>query len=347
MKTKLTTFLLLISSATFLFSHPWTAGRPDGHAPLGVMGDHMHAKGEWMASYRYMTMDMDGLLRGSNTVSSSTLLGTMMAPGDYGMVPTKMTMDMHMLGVMHAVSDKLTLMGMANYIENDMDMEMRMMATTMRRSAKNSGLGDLKIAGLYDLKTWDHDRRMHLNLGLSLPTGDIDERDSNGILGYPMQLGSGTWDLLPGITYLGQSGDYSYGAQASGIIRIGDNDRDYTLGDSFAATIWGARKISDSLSLSARLKSVHSGNIDGRDEEIHARRDDMVMMTTMDSPSFDPNSRGREEINVGLGLNYYIRNGQLKGHRFALEWETPIDEDFDGVQMKVDSIWTLGWQYAW
>ncbi len=34
--------------------------RADGHAPIGVMGDHMHHKGEWMLSYRYMHMDMEG-----------------------------------------------------------------------------------------------------------------------------------------------------------------------------------------------------------------------------------------------------------------------------------------------
>jgi len=179
-----------------------------------------------------------------------------------------------------------------------------------------------------------------------LPTGSIDEKDSNNkMLGYPMQLGSGTWDLLPGITYLGQSGDYSYGAQASGVLRIGDNSRNYTLGESIAATIWGARKLSDSISVSARLKSFTSGNIDGRDAAIHDRRGEMRGM--MDSPSFDPSSRGREELSVGLGANYYFRKGQLKGHRLALEWETPVGEDFDGVQMKVDSIWTVGWQYAW
>jgi hypothetical protein len=246
---------------------------------------------------------------------------------------------MHMFGAMHAVSDKLTVMGMVNYIENDMDMKMM---SGMTSSVKNSGLGDLKISGLYDLKTWDHDRRLHLNLGLSLPTGSIKEKDSSGFFGYPMQLGSGTWDLLPGITYLGQSGDYSYGAQASGVLRIGENSRNYTLGENVAATVWGARKLSDSLSVSLRLRGLNTGNVDGEDADIATR-----LASMMDSPSFDPNSRSREEVNVGIGLNYYIRDGQLKGHRFAVEWETPIKEDFDGVQMKIDSIWTVGWQYAW
>jgi len=335
MKKHYITFLILSVCSTVLSAHPWTAGRPDGHAPLGVMGDHMHGKGEWMASYRFMSMDMDGLRSGSTDVTVSSQLGMM----KYGMVPTKMTMDMHMFGAMHAVSEKLTIMGMVNYIENDMDMKMM---SGMTSSVKNSGLGDLKISGLYDLKTWDHDRRLHLNLGLSLPTGSIKEKDSSGFFGYPMQLGSGTWDLLPGITYLGQSGDYSYGAQASGVLRIGENSRNYTLGENVAATVWGARKLSDSLSVSLRLRGLNTGNVDGEDADIATR-----LASMMDSPSFDPNSRSREEVNLGLGVNYYIREGQLKGHRFAVEWETPIKEDFDGVQMKIDSIWTVGWQYAW
>ena len=36
--------------------------RPDAHAPISVMGDHTHGEGEWMLSYRYMTMDMEGAI---------------------------------------------------------------------------------------------------------------------------------------------------------------------------------------------------------------------------------------------------------------------------------------------
>ena len=57
--------------------------------------------------------------------------------------------------------------------------------------------------------------------------------------------------LVPGlsspITYLGQTENYSYGAQLGGVLRIGDNDQGYTLGNQVDATVWGARKITDSL----------------------------------------------------------------------------------------------------
>jgi len=63
---KLFTAITLISISLFSLSSahegPWTAARPDGHAPISVMGDHMHKMGEWMVSYRYMSMEMEGLL---------------------------------------------------------------------------------------------------------------------------------------------------------------------------------------------------------------------------------------------------------------------------------------------
>ena len=61
--------------------------RPDSHAPIGVMGDHMHKKGEWMFSYRYKTMNMNGSLNGSSSVSNQTILAR------YPVAPTSMTMN--------------------------------------------------------------------------------------------------------------------------------------------------------------------------------------------------------------------------------------------------------------
>ena len=326
---KLFTAITLISTLIFssLSAHegPWTAARPDGHAPISVMGDHMHEMGEWMVSYRYMSMNMDGLLKGSNTVAP-----TMMATGFMpNMLPTEMTMDMHMFGTMYAISNQWTLMGMLNYLDNEMSMPMGKM--------DSSGLGDIKIAGLYDLAQWESGRRMHLKLGLNLPTGSIDEKHNGNILGYGMQLGSGTYDFEPAITYLAQTENYSYGAQLGGILRIGENDQDYTLGNKFEATLWGARKITDSLSASAKFDYSRQSEVDGKD----------TRMNEAMSPALNPNSQGRDITTFGLGLNYYFKDGGLSGHRLAAEWETPIDQKVNGVQLELDSTWTLGWQYAW
>lgn len=343
---KLLTFISLLAPS-FAHEGPWTASRPDGHAPISVMGDHMHEMGEWMVSYRYMTMGMENLMKGSDSVTLDSQLGTT-SVGDFEMVPRKMTMDMHMFGVMHAISDEWTIMGMVSYLDNEMDMMMHFMemgGMTMRHdhemAAESSGLGDLKLVGMYDLAKWDEGRRIHLNVGLSIPTGSIDEKSGTNTLGYGMQLGSGTWDFHPAITYLGQTESYSYGGQLGGILRIGENDQDYTLGNKFCASLWGARIITDFLSASAKLDYSSQDEVDGSDSRLDARN----MM--MPSPGFNPTSQGRDLSTFGLGLNYYFQEGGLKGHRFAAEWETPIDQKVNGVQLELDSVWTLGWQYAW
>ena len=121
--------------------------------------------------------------RSENSVSVDSQLGTT-SVGDFRMVPTAMKMDMHMFGLMHAISDKWTIMGMINYLDNEMDMIMahfmEMGGMTMQHdhemAAESSGLGDLKLVGLYDLPSGANGRRIHLNLGLSIPTGSIDEK---------------------------------------------------------------------------------------------------------------------------------------------------------------------------
>ena len=46
----------------------------DRHAPMGVMGDHLHEKGEWMVSYRFMSMGMEGNLLGSAAIDPDTIV---------------------------------------------------------------------------------------------------------------------------------------------------------------------------------------------------------------------------------------------------------------------------------
>ena len=42
-----------------------------GTEPIGVMGAHAHAQGDWMFSYRAMRMEMDGNRDGSSRMSTA------------------------------------------------------------------------------------------------------------------------------------------------------------------------------------------------------------------------------------------------------------------------------------
>ncbi|MDE0514442.1 MAG: transporter, partial [Gammaproteobacteria bacterium] len=46
------------------------------HAPIGVMGDHMHEKDEFMLSYRFMHMDMQGNRAGTDSIDADTIVTT-------------------------------------------------------------------------------------------------------------------------------------------------------------------------------------------------------------------------------------------------------------------------------
>ena len=64
--------LLALLVSTFSIAHetaPAAASMgASSHAPVGVMGDHHHKVGEWMLSYRYMAMEMEGNLDGGATI---------------------------------------------------------------------------------------------------------------------------------------------------------------------------------------------------------------------------------------------------------------------------------------
>ena len=214
----------------------------------------------------------------------------------------------------------------------------------MEFTTGSKGVGDSRLTALYSLPAFGR-QRFHVNLGLSFPTGDIDQRGDtpHGLdrkLLYPMQLGFGAFDLLPGLTYLGQSDRWSWGGQSIATLRLGENSNAYTLGNRFMVTGWGGRQWLDWLSTSVRLDAYLWGNIDGADPKLaHALRMRMV-------PTADPARRGGERVDAGFGVNVDIRRGALKGHHIAVEGRVPLYQSLDGPQLETDWVLTVGWQYA-
>ncbi len=324
--------VIFLPSQSRADSHPsWSGSRPDGHAPIGVMGEHVHAAGETMFSYRYMSMDMDGLRDGSSGVSEQSVLE------DFMVTPTDMRMEMHMFGAMFAPSDRLTLMMMVPYLEIDMN---HLVRNGRRFKTESSGLGDISLTGLVHLFTYEQ-QRFIFNAGVSLPSGEIDERDDtpaaeNAKLPYPMQLGSGTVDLRPGLTYLGQTDRLSWGAQGIGTIRLGRNDNEYSLGDKFESTAWLATPLCENLSASVRSSWSIWGNVDGADPELNPQ---MV-------PTADANRRAGRRVELAAGINFYVPEGSAKNFRLGVEGILPVYESLDGPQLETDWSLVLGAQMS-
>lgn len=323
----------------------------DGHAPIGVMGDHRHKTGEWMFSYRFMQMNMKGNIQGNDSISPQAIVSSISnpnaPPANVRVAALEMTTQMHMFGAMYAPSDVVTLMFMINYIQKEMD---HLTFTGMMGanelgtfSTKTSGLGDTKLSSLWKLLN-KGSHRLHLNLGMSIPTGSIDESDhvltpmnTRPIirLPYAMQLGSGTYDFIPGITYYAHQGKVGWGAQWTATLRLGDNENNYTLGDKQAVTGWTSYRVKDGASLSLRLTYRDEEAIDGKDDMISAP------VTTA-----NPNNYGGNYLGLTLGANIVGQRGTLRGHRIAIEYESTLNQNAHGVQLEMDNMITLGYQYA-
>ena len=312
-----------------VLAHDYQSSRPDGHAPISVMGDHTHGQGEFMFSYRYMKMDMDGLQDGSDEISTEEFF----ASTRFMVAPTNMAMDMHMFGLMYAPTNNLTLLTMLNYIENSMDHVTRMGGSF---TTETSGIGDVQLGGLFNIIR-NSNSRTHINFGLSLPTGSIDERGNtpmgNVVLPYPMQLGTGTYDVSVGLTHNVQWQALSFGTQWISIFRLGENDRDYTVGNKHEIQSWVARPLSEMFSISANLDWMKQENYDGADPAL-----DPALV-----PTADPSLRGGMRLDLGVGVNFIEPRS---GHRLAVEFLTPINQDLDGPQLKTENTLVLGWQLA-
>jgi hypothetical protein len=329
--------------------------RADSHAPIGVMGDHVHKQGEWMISFRRMHMNMSGNLLDGDSINNDTIATTIAnrfagmpgMPPTLRIVPQDMSSEMNMLGFMYAPSDKITLMLMGMHIDKEMTLlsyQGGMGTNTLGEfQTETSGWGDTKVSALISLIN-EAEHKLHVSAGLSLPTGSIDETDEilspmnmrpTVRLPYAMQLGSGTYDVLTGITYTGYFDRASWGTQAQLTLRQGENDEGYTLGDETKLNAWAQYKVSAGLSLSLRTEYKDAGEIDGQDSNI------MGPVQTA-----DPTNSGGSVINLGLGFNLLAVNGPLKGHRLAFEYLQPIKQDPNGLQMEMDDMWMLGYQYA-
>lgn len=326
-----TGLLFLCFNTNYALSEEWSSARPDGHAPIGIMGDHYHKAGEWMFSYRFMTMPME------NNIESSTDIGDADIFANYMVAPQTMSMQMHMIGVMYAPINNLTLMIMANYLSMDMDLKSKMGVDFTTHS---SGVGDVSIYGLVKIFN-KHSESLHLNIGLSIPTGAIDQKDNTPMandaqLAYPMQLGSGTWDPSIGGTFLGQTDMLSWGLQATYKMRIGDNSHGYHLGNRLSSTVWSAIKANDYLSFSASLNYLFTDKINGADPDMNP-----TMM-----PLFNTENSGRDQLDLGIGANFLVPRGMMKNIRVAAEIKFPITQNVNGIQMKSGINGVIGLQYA-
>lgn len=316
--------------------------RPDGHAPAGVMFDHMHKKGEWMIGIRSTSTWQSGpVLFGREEATDAGLVAA-----GFSSAPHRMAMHMVMLDLMYAPMDWLNLMVMPHYMT--MGMKMRDLPVPAHGDHDeeahdhgaghgdhgNSSFSDTVVAALLRLCDTDG-HRLHAGLGLSMPSGSVTENGPDGrALHYGMQVGSGTWDFIPSLTYTGHAARWGWGAQVTATMRLDRrNEAGFRFGDQLSATAWGSYRLTDWLSASLRFQHTRQGDIEGHYNRPHNHAS---------PPDLQANYGGRF-LDLGLGANLVAPGGRLAGQRLGIEWLVPVRQDPNGFQLKRQGALHLSW----
>ncbi len=307
---------------------------------------HTHPAGMWMFNYKFMRMNMKGLRDGTSDVGLDSVgYNRQGKPYNYMMIPTDMTMDMHMVMAMYGITDRLTVMAMASYLDNKMNMLMDMGPGKMDKGMteeppmRTSGIGDTEIRGIYRINN-------HLtgSLGLSLPTGSIDNEFVTMNRPpyrqpYDMQSGSGTYDLKPALTYSSLSDDarWNWGAQVMYNWHTGDNKNNWRYGDSIKVTGWLQRAMGP-LTAWLRLAYGYTGRIKGHDPEIDKLLDpDKKKGAPM--PDADPDNYGGQRLDGLIGVS--LHRGPVS---IGIEGGFPLYQNLNGLQMKTTRVINAGIQ---
>lgn len=308
---------------------------------MNVLGAHTHPAGQLMFGYRSMFMNMEGIRNGDSEVTAKKVFAQ---HPEFNVAHLKMEMEEHMFNVMYAPGERVTLMAMIPY------KRMAMLHTTPERerfTQHASGLGDLQVMGMLTLLEGGRAsrQRLILNAGMSFPTGSIHVRDHDhdnpekGLvkLEYPMQLGTGTCDALPGLTYLGESGRWAWGVQTIETIRFGWNSSGYRLGNQYEASAWLAYGMTDWLAPYVRVEGRVWENISGRDS---------AYGKVPRSAESSPKLQSGERVIALIGLNLYVGKGFLKGNRLTIEAGLPVYEYLRGPQLGLGWTINVGWTYG-
>jgi outer membrane immunogenic protein len=334
---------------------------------------HTHPEGVWMFSAQEMHSEKDGYQAGNSTVPNSQvgpavfpggLFGgsLMVPPGGGSPFPSKypymmwaprMTMDMFMFMGMYGVTDRLTVMGMLNYQSMNMPMNMDMgnmpqpyfnmmgggyHEISPQAPMVTAGLGDTQLYASYKI----YDDRTYGNvtgtLGINLPTGSTTQ--AIPMMGYTyrapydMQLGSGTFDLKPALTYSWMSPDllWNLGTQVSGNIPLATNNG-WSYGNSFKISAWAQRALfGENLTAYTRWTFTDTGQIRGQDANISCLNfpcNPTYPWQWAPTPDADPRNYGGQVIMGFLGADY--KYGKMS---LGAEIGLPVYQYLNGLQLR-------------
>lgn len=301
--------------------------------------------GRFRFGYQYIQADFQDYQDGTKSLS----IADIMAAG-FPVVPAEITQEAHLFKIGYELNDRTVLNFQIPMIRQSTFHfgNPAVLAPQFEEfTIKTQGLGDIGLSASYIAWT-KNQHAVAIDAGFSFPTGSIDEfgrtpRDpaADTLVPYTMQLGSGTVDFKPALTYVGSSDWLEWGTRAQGNIRLGRNSRDYSLSHRFALRNWVTLTSFKTFHPSLRVTTELWDRIHGADQDLFIIRPDGSRFTP--APVTDPELFGGEKVSVGLGVKVPFRKGFMRGQSVELEGSIPVYQNLNGPQPGEAWRFSIAW----
>jgi hypothetical protein len=266
-------------------SEPAAADEP--LAPVGVLGVNLPGSGHAVFTYSSSYFQTDGNRIGTNSVTPNYIVSHIYSdrtpvPGNHllRVVPLSGEVSGQFFSINYGVSDDFALVAATGYVykEKTLLTYKGLQGTTPLGTSQpyTEGISDTAVAGVYRIYK-DDINRILVNFGLGLPTGQIANYWTplapNGAFNtkeavYGLQEGSGSVAAMPGITYKGFLGPWSWGLSYRAWIPFDNNSDGWRFGNLNAVTGWAGYSWLPGVTTTLRLGWVNQDHIHGSSEAI-------------------------------------------------------------------------------
>jgi len=290
----------------------------------------------WSVSYSYQKSHYQDYLDGTKKLAIDDVLWS---PGqeprtdkNFPVVPTHIEQEVHALVFGFKATENLSVRLAAPYISQSTE-HISVVPGYSEFTIDSQGIGDITLISDYRFAS-SQMQNWKLGLGISLPTGSIDQQGDTPRapgkqqLPYTMQLGSGTYDIPIYLSYLNQQASFNWGADFAAKVRLGKNDRDYRLGNSAGISSWLRLTTVSWVQPSIKLAFSSWGRISGEDTSLR-----VPGPFPYPAPVVDPRLFGGNLLNLSFGLKFPI-SGQ--DNYFDFVYSKPIYQSLNGPQSSED-----------
>ena len=304
----------------------WDHDRPDAGAPSLLTSWRLLEPDELRFSLTASQHAYDGMRDGRDDQSTEDVLALR---DSYTFSPTEQTTQLVTLEALYGLDENWTLFARLPFRSQSMDIDLEGGGTD---ELESSGISDIVLGAVTHVES-AAGKTLRANLGVQIPTGSVDEEEDGEGLPYRLQNGTGTFDILPGATYMQQLESWSWGAQLQGRIHLGRNSEEYAVSDGILFGLWLARPLNTRVSGYLRLAHNAWGDYNGRSDAIDASL----------SPVNDKFFQGGARTDLFAGVDWHLGDNYDQVHTIGFEVGVPVDEWLDGPQLSTDMLVNIGY----